>query len=261
VDLSAADHLLAALAALGAGVVNAVAGGGTLITFPSLVALGVPSVRSNITNTVALCPAYFGGAFAQRRDLAGQRRRLRVLAATSACGGLAGSILLVISPEDLFEGIVPFLLLLACALLAFQDRLRRLAGIPRDGGRGGDAAVHDATPSPLLVGGVFLATVYGGYFGAGLGIIVLATLGVLVDETMSRMNALKSTLALVTNVVAASFFVFSGDVVWSLAFVMAPASLLGGAIGGRLASRLHPRAMRMLVIAIGLAVAVKYLVD
>jgi uncharacterized membrane protein YfcA len=255
VDLSATDHVLAALAAVGAGVVNAVAGGGTLITFPSLVALGVPSVQSNITNTVALCPGYFGGAYAQRADLVGQRRRLRVLAVVSAAGGLLGSILLVVSPEDVFEGIVPYLLLLACALLAFQGRLRRLIR-PRDG-----AEVHDATPSPLLIGGVFVATIYGGYFGAGLGIIILATLGVLVDEAMSRLNALKSAIALVTNVVAATFFVFSGDVVWSLALVMAPASLVGGAVGGRLASRLNPEVMRGIVIAIGLAVAIKYLID
>jgi uncharacterized membrane protein YfcA len=255
VDLSLGDHLLAALAAVGAGVVNAVAGGGTLITFPSLVALGVPSVQSNITNTVALCPGYFGGAYAQRRDLAGQRRRLRALALTAAAGGLAGSILLVLSPEDLFEGIVPFLLLAACALLAFQDRLRRMIR-PAPFAEGGDHA-----PGPLLLAGVFVATVYGGYFGAGLGIIVLAVLGVLVDEAMARMNALKSTLALVTNVVAALFFVFSGDVVWSLALVMAPASLVGGAVGGRLASRLHPKLMRALVVAIGLVVAIKYLID
>src|SRR5690606_4665534 len=107
----------------------------------------------------------------------------------------------------------------------------------------------------------FVATIYGGYFGAGLGIIILATLGVLVDEAMSRLNALKSAIALVTNVVAAAFFVFSGDVVWSLALVMAPASLVGGAIGGRLASRLNPEVMRAIVITIGLAVAIKYLVD
>jgi uncharacterized membrane protein YfcA len=255
VDLSLADHVLAALAAVGAGIVNAVAGGGTLITFPTLVALGVPTVRSNITNTVALCPGYFGGAYAQRADLAGRPRRLRVLAAVSAVGGLLGSILLVISPEDLFEGIVPFLLLLACALLAFQDRLRRLIRPTSE------AESHDATPSPVVIGGVFLATVYGGYFGAGLGIIVLATLGVLLDESMTRLNALKSAIALVTNVVAAIFFVFSGDVVWSLALVMAPASLVGGAIGGRLVGRLDPKVMRAIVVAIGLAVAIKYLVD
>jgi hypothetical protein len=255
VDLSPLDLVLAALAAVAAGIVNAVAGGGTLITFPALVALGVPSIRANITNTVALCPGYFGGTLAQKDDLAGQRHRVTALAIVSAVGGLVGSILLVISPEDLFEGVVPYLLLLACGLLAFQDRLRRVMPVHR--GRDGE----DHTPPPLLIGGVFLATVYGGYFGAGLGIIVLATLGLLLDDRMARLNALKQAIAFVTNIVAALFFVFSGDVVWRLALVMAPASLVGGAIGGRLAGRLNPRVLRAIVVTLGLAVAIKFWVS
>jgi uncharacterized membrane protein YfcA len=253
VDLSTLDLVLAALAAVGAGIVNAVAGGGTLITFPALVALGVPSVRSNITNTVALCPGYFGGALAQRDDLAHQRHRLRSLSVVAAAGGLLGSVLLVLSPEDLFEGIVPFLLFLACGLLAFQDRLKRLIPVRSE------VDEDDVRPRPLLLAGVFVATIYGGYFGAGLGIILIATLGVLIDDSMAHLNALKQAIALVTNVVAAAFFVFSGDVVWSLVVVMAPAALIGGSIGGRLASRLNPRVMRAVVITIGLIVAFRYL--
>jgi uncharacterized membrane protein YfcA len=254
VQLTLADHLLAGLAAIGAGVVNAVAGGGTLITFPTLVALGVPSVRSNMTNTVALCPGYFGGALAQRGELHDQRRRLRQLSAVAAVGGVLGSILLVLSPEDLFDGIVPFLLLLACALLACQAQLRKLIRVRHDS----DAT--DAPPSAGVMACVLLASVYGGYFGAGLGIVVLATLGILLDDSLPRLNALKSAIALVTNVVAALFFGFSGHVVWSLTVVMAPASLVGGAIGGRLVGRLNPQLMRAIVITIGLAVAIKYLV-
>jgi uncharacterized membrane protein YfcA len=238
---------------VGAGLVNAVAGGGTLISFPALVALGVPSVQSNITNTVALCPGYFGGAVAQRADLAHQRHRLRSLSVVSAAGGLLGSILLVISPEDVFESIIPFLLFLACGLLAFQERLLRL--IPARTGVDED----DVRPRPGLLAGVFVATIYGGYFGAGLGIILIATLGVLLDDTMVHLNALKQAIALVTNVVAAAFFVFSGDVVWSLALVMAPAALVGGAVGGRVATKLNPRVLRAVVITIGLIVAIRYL--
>lgn len=252
-DLSAVDHVLVALAAVGAGIVNAVAGGGTLITFPTLVALGVPSVSSSITNTVALCPGYFGGAVAQRGDLSHQRQRLRSLSVVSAAGGLLGSILLVLSPEEVFEGIVPFLLLLACGLLAFQERIRRILPIRPDAEDPGDG------PSALLLGSLFVTAVYGGYFGAGLGIIVLATLGLLIDDSIRNLNALKQAIALITNVVAALFFLFSGDVVWSLALVMAPAALVGGAIGGRLASRLNPRVMRGVVVAIGLIVTVRYL--
>lgn len=252
-DLSALDHVLVALAAVGAGIVNAVAGGGTLITFPTLVALGVPSVSSSITNTVALCPGYFGGAVAQRGDLSHQRHRLRSLSVVSAAGGLLGSVLLVLSPEEVFEGIVPFLLLLACGLLAFQERIRRIMPVRPDAEDASDG------PGALLLGSLFITTVYGGYFGAGLGIIVLATLGLLIDDSIRNLNALKQAIALITNVVAALFFLFSGDVVWSLALVMAPAALVGGAIGGRLASRLNPRLMRGMVVVIGLIVTVRYL--
>jgi hypothetical protein len=254
VDLSLADHLLAAAAASAAGIVNALAGGGTLITFPALVALGVPSVRSNVTNTVALCPGYFGGAHAQRADLADQQHRLRALAVAAAIGGLTGSVLLVASSEKLFRGVVPFLLFAACALLAFQDQIKRRLPLR--------AVAHpDGRPSVIAVGSVLLSSVYGGYFGAGLGIVLLAVLGLMLDDTLPRLNALKQGLSLVTNVVAALFFITSGKVVWSLAAVMAPASLLGGAIGGRLVGRINPLVLRAVVITSGLAIAVKLLVD
>lgn len=253
-DLSATDHVLAALAATGAGMVNALAGGGTLITFPALVALGVPAVRSNVTNTVALCPGYFGGAHAQRGDLADQRARVRRLGAVAALGGLLGSVLLVSSSEKLFRGVVPFLLFGSCFLLLFQDRLKRL--LP------GHLVGHaDAPPSAIAATGVFGASIYGGYFGAGLGIILLAVLGLLLDDSLPRLNALKLSLSFITNVVAALFFVASGKVVWSLAAVMAPASLLGGAVGGRLVGRVNPLVLRAVVVVSGIAVAVKLLVD
>jgi uncharacterized membrane protein YfcA len=253
VELTVVDHALAALAAAGAGVVNAVAGGGTLISFPALVGLGVPTVRASVTNTVALCPGYFGGAAAQREDLRGQRRRVEVLSIAAAFGGLAGSVLLVISPEDLFDAIVPFLVLLACGLLTFQDRIRRALPV-----RAADANAADAAPSAGLVASVFASSIYGGYFGAGLGIVNLAVLGLLIDDRLPRLNAVKQVISLVTNLLAALFFAFSGKVVWSLAVVMAPASLLGGAIGGRLARRMHPQLMRAIVVVIGVAVAVGF---
>ena len=254
VDLSVTDHLLAAIAALGAGVVNALAGGGTLITFPALVALGVPAVRSNVTNTVALCPGYFGGAHAQRVDLADQHARLRALGVAAAIGGLCGSVLLVSSSERVFRGVVPFLVLGACALLAFQDRIKRLLPIRSVTQPGAFASRWSALA-------IFGASVYGGYFGAGLGIILLAVLGLLLDDTLRRLNALKQAISLITNVVAALFFMASGKVVWSLVLVMAPASLLGGAIGGRLVGRINPLVLRAVVITSGIAVAVKLLVD
>jgi uncharacterized membrane protein YfcA len=254
VDLSATDHLLAALAAIGAGLINAVAGGGTLLSFPALVALGVPAVRSNVTNTVALCPGYIGGTHAQRRELDGQRTRLRWLGLAAALGGLCGSILLVSTSEKLFRGVVPFLLFGACGLLLFQDQIKRRLP-PRSVTHG------DARPPYGSMVAIFFASVYGGYFGAGLGIVLLALLGLLLDDVLPRLNALKQGLSFVTNVVAALFFLTSGKVVWSLALVMAPASLLGGALGGRLVGRINPLVLRVVVVVCGIAVAVKLLLD
>ena len=253
-DLSVADHALAALAAAAAGLVNAVAGGGTLITFPTLLALGVPAVSSNMTNTLALCPGYVGGTLAQRDDLSGQRRRVPVLAVASATGGLIGSILLAASSERLFRTLVPFLILGACLLLVSSDRIK--AALPprppvEQAGRMGGAPV-------TLAVSVFGIGVYAGYFGAGIGIIGLAVLSVTLDETMVRINALKQLIAFTSNVVAAVFFAFSGKVVFSLALVMAPASLLGGNLGGRVVRHLNPRVMRAVVVTVGVAVALNF---
>ena len=251
-DLSLADHGLAAAAALGAGFVNAVAGGGTLISFPILVALGVPNVRANVTNAVALCPGYFGGTYAQRADLKAQKALARQLIVPAGVGGLVGSILLVVSPEKLFRSLVPFLILGACALLGLQDAIK--AKLPK---RTADATQHRA--GPALLGTVFAACVYGGYFGAGLGIITMAVLGFALSDPMPRLNALKQLISASTNVVAAAFFVTSGRVAWTLVAAMAPASLIGGQIGGRVAGRIPAKLLRSLVIAFGIAVAINAL--
>jgi uncharacterized membrane protein YfcA len=252
-DLSLTDHLLAAAAAVAAGLINAVAGGGTLVTFPTLVALGLPAVSSNITNTVALCPGYFGGTYAQRDDLRTQRRRIPAMAAAASVGGLIGSTLLVISSEELFRAIVPILLLGACALLAAGDWIKaKLPARPR----AGEVAVG---PTPRSVtAAVFVIGIYAGYFGAGMGIIALAVLGIALDGTMVQVNALKQFVAFTANIVAAAFFAFSGKVEFSLVLVMAPASLLGGSMGGRLVRRLNPWLLRGVVIAIGIIVAVDF---
>jgi len=252
VSVDALGHLGAAGAAFLAGGINAVAGGGTLVSFPALLALGVPSVAANATNTVALCPGYFGGALAQREDLKGRHALLKSLLVVAALGGLTGSILLVLSSDELFSTIVPFLIITACALLGFQSRIRTVLRIgQRHGPR------HKATPA--LLAGTFCGAVYGGYFGAGLGIMLLAVLGVLLDDPLRVLNALKSALSLVINAAAALFLAFSGKVVWSLVAVMAVAALGGGVVGGRLARRLNPTVLRAVVIAFGMAVALKML--
>jgi uncharacterized protein len=247
-------YLISGGAAFAAGLVNAVAGGGTLITFPTLVALGVSTVSSNVTNTVALCPGYFGGSLAQRGDLREQRARLPWLLVLAALGGLAGSILLVHTSDALFRGIVPFLILLACSMLAFQEPIKRR--ITRR--QAAEADAPSRRTSPLLLVAVFFGAIYGGYFGAGLGMMFLAVLGMALSGTLNKLNATKQVLSLVVNVVAAVFFAFSGKVVWQLAAVMAAGSLLGGNLGGRIASRINPKVLRALVVLLGIAVAVKF---
>ncbi len=253
-ELSVVDHGLAALAALAAGAVNAVAGGGTLITFPTLMALGLPAVTSNITNTVALCPGYFGGTFAQRDDLTRQRRRLPPIVAAAAVGGLIGSILLVLSPEELFRSLVPFLLLGACALLAMGDRIRA-ALPPRPPWSEGETAL---VSPPSVIVAVFAIGIYAGYFGAGMGIMALAVLSLCLDDSMVRINVLKQLVAFIANLVAATYFLSSGKLVWSLVLVMAPASLIGGFVGGRLVRHMRPRLLRSVVVTIGVVVAVNF---
>jgi uncharacterized membrane protein YfcA len=251
--------LLAGGAAAVAGAINAVAGGGTLVSFPTLLALGVPPVSANVTNTVALCPGYLGGALAQRSELAGQRARVRRLLVAAGTGGLAGSILLVVTSDELFRELVPWLILLATALLAFQDRLRRLFRIGVTPGNK-DAPVASSTDPSWLPIPVFVTAIYGGYFGAGLGIMLLAVLGLVIHESITRLNALKQVLALVINVVAAAFFVVSGKVYWGFAAAMAVGSLVGGHLGGRLAHRLDPKLLRIVVVAFGTVIGVVYLV-
>jgi uncharacterized membrane protein YfcA len=254
VVLSTLELALVGLAAVAGGAVNALAGGGTLITFPTLVAVGVPAVSANVTNTVALSPGYLGGTYGQREDLDGQGRRLRLLAPAAVVGGLVGGILLLATGEELFRDLVPFLILGASGLLAVQERIRAWIGrrlVPRSGSDPGEVWV--VLPA-------FAASVYGGYFGAGLGVILLAVLGLVVEDTLTRINALKQALSFLVNVTAAAFFVFSGRVVWSAALVMAVGALLGGSIGGRLAGRLPAHVLRGVVVVIGLIVGVVYLV-
>jgi uncharacterized membrane protein YfcA len=247
------QYIFVALAALAAGMVNALAGGGTLITFPVLMAVGLPAVSANVTNTVALCPGYLGGFLAQRKDLEGQKQRLWLFLPAGAIGGLIGGFLLLQTGEKLFRDLVPWLILLASGLLALQDPLR--AWLARRAQQG-----HKSASETWALVPVGLAAIYGGYFGAGLSVIVLAVLGLVLDDSLTRLNALKQGISLAVNVAAAVYFVFSGQVNWIVALVMAVGALLGGAIGGKLASRVKPSVLRWMVVAIGLTVAIIYLV-
>jgi uncharacterized membrane protein YfcA len=254
-----------AAAAVGAGFVNAVAGGGTLISFPTLTAMGVPPVAANITNTIALCPGFIGGMFGQRADLRGQAARLRWMVPAGAFGGVVGAVLLLFTDQRVFRALVPFLILLASLLLAAQGPIRSL--LLRQAGRR-HAATSDPgpqtpdpgprTPASLTALPVAAAAIYGGYFGAGLGVILLASLGLLLADTLTRLNALKQAISFAANVAAAMVFVGSGQVVWPAAGVMAVGALAGGALGGRLAGAINPDVLRRLVVAAGLIVSVVY---
>ena len=253
--LSGLDYLLIALAAVGAGLINALAGGGTLITFPMLTFVGIPAVAANVTNTVALSPGYLGATFAQLKDLKGQERRVWLFAPASVAGGIIGGVLLLNTGEKLFRDLVPYLILLASALLAVQDPIRAWA-VRRIGDAGSTLAKRDQWAA-IPIG---MAAIYGGYFGAGLSVIVLAVLGLLLDDSLTRLNALKQSISFSVNIAAAIFFVFSGQVVWSAALVMAVGALMGGVLGGRLAGRIKASTLRWVVVVIGVAVAVIYLV-
>lgn len=246
--MSSTELALLFIAALGAGAVNALAGGGSILTFPALVAAGLPPLSANVTNTVALFPGYVGGVIGQARDLSGQGRRLVLLVPAALIGGLGGGLLILASSERLFERLVPWLLLGGCLLLGVQDRVRALLQ-RRAGTLGLGWAVI-----PVL-----LAAVYGGYFGAGLSVIFLAVLGLTIDDSLTRLNGFKQALALGANLSAAALFLLSDKLVWSAAGVMAAGALIGGAAGGRLASVIAPKLLRGLVIAIGVGVALLFL--
>ena len=248
---SVLEYFIAALAAVAAGAVNAIAGGGTLITFPMLTFLGVPAVAANVTNTVALCPGYFGGTLAQWKDLRGQKDRLWMIVPASIVGGVLGGFLLLQTGERLFRELVPYLILLASVLLAIQDPVR--AWLVRRMGESHGAGLAKFTWLP-----VGLASIYGGYFGAGLSVIVLSALGLTLEDTLTRLNALKQAVAFTVNVAAAIFFVFSGQVLWPAALVMAVGALIGGVLGGRLAGQIKPATLRWTVVTIGVIISIIY---
>ncbi len=248
------DFVLIGLAALIAGIMNALAGGGTLLTFPILTAVGLPAVVANVTNTLALLPGTVGGTLAQWDDMKTQTRRLFFFLPFTILGGLAGGVLLLLTGETVFRRVVPFLILLASLLLAIQDRLRAWLLKRAEKHTGGQVSgLWSSIP-------IALAAVYGGYFGAGLGVITLAALGLTLDESLTKLNALKQAIAFSVNAAAAVLFIFSGQVVWPAVLVMAVCSLTGGWLGGRLAGRVKPASLRWIIVSIGVIVAAIYFV-
>lgn len=244
--MDALHVVLLVVAGLAAGAMNAIAGGGSLITFPSLIAAGLPSVAANVTNSVAVCPGYVSSVVGSRGDLGGQGRRLLTIVPACVVGSSAGCALLLLTPARAFDLVVPFLVLAAAATLAFQERLRALVGHPRTLSPRRQAI----TLQCVVLGGA----IYGGYFGAALGVMYVAALGLVLDEPLRRINAFKNVLSATVGLVTIVAFAIFGPVHWGAALTLAPATVAGGYAGARLARRLPPRALRITIVTFGTAI-------
>jgi uncharacterized membrane protein YfcA len=248
--LDALGGLAVAGAGVAAGTINAVVGSGSLITFPTLVGLGYSPLVANVSNTVGIFPGAFSAAYGYRRELAGQRERALVLGSASAAGGLTGGTLLLLYPAT-FETVVPWLVLLAVGLVLAQPKLSAaLARRPSP----------NAQPHLLLRLAVALTGVYGGYFGAAQGVILIGVLGLGLGDHLQRVNALKNVLGGVVNLVAAALFVAVAPVAWAPAGIIAAGSIVGGQLGARVGRRLSPVVLRGIIAVGGVAVAIKLLV-
>ena len=233
------------------GIFNGVAGGASLITFPLLLALGYPALTANITNTVGIWPSYLGSATAFRREIGDQAGRLARLSPVALAGGVAGALLLLNTASDTFDDVVPWLVLGAAVLFGLQPVLRR--ALDKD-------AAHPRTRPALLVVGVFAASVYGGYFGAAMGVMFLAVLGLALPLTLAHTNGMRAILSMAVNGVAAIVFLVHGGLAWEAVALLAAGSLVGGYLGARLALVLPVPWLRGVVVVIGVGTAVKLLV-
>jgi uncharacterized membrane protein YfcA len=251
------DVVLLVLAGLAASAVNALAGGGSLITFPTLVALGLPPVAANVTNSLGVSPGYVASVVGSRRDLTDLaarrgRRELMMLLPTAIAGTVAGCVLLLVTPARAFELVVPFLVLGATAILAFQRRLRALVGHPRDWrAQQRRVALHAL---------VLLASAYGGYFGAALGVMLVAALALVLDDSLQHISALKNALSAVVGLITVVAFALFGPVDWVAVAVLVPATIIGGYAGSRLLIRLPATVLRALIVVIGTAVGIALLI-
>ena len=242
--MSLGEAFLVLAAGLAAGTINTVVGSGTLITFPTLLAIGLDPVAANVSNTIGLVPGSLSGAVGYRRELSGQRSRLLRLAPAAAAGGLVGAVLLLVLPDDAFDAIVPALIGVGCVLVAVQPWLTRLLG--RDGRE--ERPPHG---SVLVVVLIFLTGVYGGYFGAAQGVLLIAIMGLLLDAHLQRVNAVKNVLALLVNGVAAVVFVVIADPDWAVVGLIALGASVGGQIGATVGRRLPPVAFRVFIVVVG----------
>ncbi|MGR8011355.1 sulfite exporter TauE/SafE family protein [Streptomyces hypolithicus] len=241
-------EMLAVFAAgIGAGTINTIVGSGTLITFPVLLATGLPPVTATVSNALGLIPGTISGAIGYRKELAGQRRRILRLGAAAATGALGGAVLLLALPATAFETIVPVLVGIALVLVILQPRITK--AVQRRRQRKGSETDPDG--GPLLIICLLIASVYGGYFTAAQGIIYVALMGMLLADSLQRLNATKNVLAAIVNTVAATFFLFAAEFDWTAVALIAVGSALGGQVGATIGRRLPPMALRVLIVAVG----------
>ncbi|MEV8317871.1 sulfite exporter TauE/SafE family protein [Streptomyces sp. NPDC059900] len=246
--MQALETAAIAAAAVAAGGINAVVGSGTLITFPTLLAFGYPPVLANVSNTIGLVPGVLSAAYGYRAELKGQRSRLVKLGLASLLGGVVGAVLLLKLPADTFSSAVPVLILIACALVLLQPRLQKWLARRDSHGRA-DGGVS-------LWAGVMGTGVYGGYFGAAQGVLLMGLFGTFLRDDLQRLNAVKNVLASIVNGVAAVLFIAVTSVDWTVAGVIAVGSTVGGLIGARVGRRLSPAVLRGLIVAVGVTAAV-----
>ena len=245
------DTAAIAAAGLAAGAINTIVGSGSLITFPTLLAVGYPPVVANVSNTIGLVPGSVSGAIGYREELRGQLRRILRLLPAAVIGAAIGALLLLAVPGA-FDNVVPILILFAVALVIVQPRIARWRA------ERGRVAEH---PGPVLYTGVFLTAIYGGYFGAAQGVILLALLGITLDDDLQRLNGVKNVLAAVVNFVAAIYFMTSAHVAWGAVVILLISSTVGGQVGARVGRRIPAKVLRAIIIVVGTGVAIKLLVD
>ncbi|HWU59697.1 MAG TPA: sulfite exporter TauE/SafE family protein [Microbacteriaceae bacterium] len=254
--MSLLDAVILFVAGTAAGTINVVVGSGSLITFPVLVALGYPPVLANVTNNIGVLPGSASGVIAYRRELKGHWRKVLPLAACSAIGGATGALLLLVLPASAFQGIVPVLIIVACLLIIAAPWLKRWSAARQAAAQKATAPGERAT----LLTSTALTGVYGGYFGAAQGVILLAILSIMLPGGMQRANAFKNVLAGVANGAAAVVFVFSTPVAWLAALIIAIGAFVGGQIGGSVGRRLPPVVFRVIIVAIGIVAIIYFYV-
>ncbi|MFS8100845.1 sulfite exporter TauE/SafE family protein [Lentzea alba] len=243
------EAIAVVIAGVFAGGINTVVGSGTLVTFPVLLAVGYPPVVANVSNSLGLVPGSLSGAWGYRDELKGQKSRVARLLPASILGGIVGAILLVTLPDKAFTAIVPVLIVIALVLVVIQPWLNRKLAHKQGHDDGG----------VLLWLGVFAAGIYGGYFGAAQGVLVMGIMGVLVNEHLQRMNALKNVLTAFVNLVAGVMFIFIADVAWLAVLLLAVGSVVGGQIGAKIGRKLPPAVLRGVIVVVGVAAIVQLL--